>query len=200
MDWERGWSSSKFDARVQKQTSLKCTSVGLSCGEIHPLKVVLWGATNLIRLHKCTFQISLSTHTLGQKTHWATTCWSGKSTHRVTCTLAVRFEWHSLLITGLAALKSYVPQLIEHSLRMLILVRGGSKTEGGEEHNWEKGTHGVLLQAISGMMSTGVQDWWLIEKQVELKLCHRPLHLCISNGLSFKVLGKGLRWLYQQRF
>jgi hypothetical protein len=61
----------------------------------------------------------------------------------------------TLLIMGLAALRSYIPQLIECSLRMLILATGGSEAEGGENLIWEKGTCGVLLQAVSEMMSMG---------------------------------------------
>jgi hypothetical protein len=61
----------------------------------------------------------------------------------------------TFFITGLATLRSYVPQLIEHSLRMLILARGGSEVKGDEKLIWEKGTCRVLLQAISGMMSMG---------------------------------------------
>jgi hypothetical protein len=76
---------------------------------------------------------------------------------------------------------------------MLILARREVRLKA-VRYSTGKGMHGVLLQAIGGMMSMGDVRPMLIEEQQELKLCHRSLCFCISDSLNFKVFGKGDRY------
>jgi hypothetical protein len=77
----------------------------------------------------------------------------------------------TLFIMGLATLVSYVPQLIEHSLGMLILARGEvrwkvMRNSTKEGHAWGAPSSCRWDDEHGSVKPT------LIEKQVELKLCH----------------------------